>query len=434
MLVRLIDTPIDRVVLALIGDDAEGLFYEQLVRSQSRRLASIELRRHDAVQNEVAGPSTPVERPTAEGEIIEQFPKLIDQAQLSATPDGRPKLVDGLSDLILRHAEAEDIERELLNSPACRGFRGTVKQRLMEFLYLSEDNLHMALGPALFRNKELRRMATELGVDSARPQDQEQLILAILRALCFNTLAPPVGISEPIARLARLLADLRADSDQRSLDAAALEAGKILEQTLKDLLRMYGHLFFGGDFEAELLRRGLVSPRRDGNHVSRLTIGKALEVLEQLNSLLRRDATLKARWRVLGRSGEDLLPRRLRPEGAAKDIDCRQVLQAIIAARNDHAHTHDDLASTERDDMVDRIQKLHWFFCTCQAEGVYPDVLRYEGTYENRNGERFVLFLDETGRQRKVRTDEPIDARCHYYCFATNNPVHLYPTLVPKIH
>ena len=30
------------------------------------------------------------------------------------------------------------------------------------------------------------------------------------------------------------------------LVAAAIEAGKTLEQALKDLLRMYGFLFFGG--------------------------------------------------------------------------------------------------------------------------------------------------------------------------------------------
>ena len=74
------------------------------------------------------------------------------------------------------------------------------------------------------------------------------------------------------------------------------------------------------------------------------------------------------------------------------------------------------------------------FSATCQALGVYPDVLRYEGTYEDRNGERFVYFLDEKGRgSGKVRTDEKIDARRDYYCFATNNPIHLYPTLIPKL-
>jgi hypothetical protein len=61
-------------------------------------------------------------------------------------------------------------------------------------------------------------------------------------------------------------------------------------------------------------------------------------------------------------------------------------------------------------------------------------VLRYEGTYENRNGERFVYFRDENGGERKVRTDAKIDARRHYYCFATNNPIHLHPVLIPKLY
>jgi hypothetical protein len=40
--------------------------------------------------------------------------------------------------------------------------------------------------------------------------------------------------------------------------------------------------------------------------------------------------------------------------------------------------------------------------------------------------------VDEKGRERKVRTDDRFDPRRHYYCFATNNPVPLYPTLIPK--
>src|SRR5262249_35322356 len=159
--------------------------------------------------------------------------------QLSATPPDRPRLVAGLAELILKHADAEDIERELLSSPACRSFRGALQQRLTEFLYLSEENLRVALGPALFKNKDLRQMLAEFGEDSELPRDQDQLIVAILRALCFNTLAPPVGIGEYIGRLERLLADLRVSTDERDLAVAAVEAGKILELVLKDLLRMY---------------------------------------------------------------------------------------------------------------------------------------------------------------------------------------------------
>ena len=49
--------------------------------------------------------------------------------------------------------------------------------------------------------------------------------------LCFNTLTPPVGIGEYIARLKRLLADLRTGvCDERNLIGAAIEAGKILSR------------------------------------------------------------------------------------------------------------------------------------------------------------------------------------------------------------
>jgi O-acetyl-ADP-ribose deacetylase (regulator of RNase III) len=462
LLVRLVETPIRRVTLALIGDEAERLFYEQFVRSQAKRLAFIELRRRESPSSEATGqeshseaghtdrihradqisdsraPAVPaggmVEGSTADGEVVEQFLNLIDEARLSSTPPGRPKLVDGLSDVILRHADPVEIERELLSSPACRGFHGTLKQRLVEFLYLSEDNLRIALGPALFKNKDLRQMLKELGEDCDLPRDQDQLLVAILRALCFNTLTTPVGVGEYIARLERLLADLRGSSDQRALVAAAIEAGKILEQALKDLLRLYGALFFDGDYEAEFVRRKVVAPRRDGNYVSRLTIGQALDALEQLSSLMNRDSHLQAKWRALGRPVDNLLPREVGAESAGQGAgaDCDQVLREIIAVRNESVHTGGTDGITEPEEMVQKIQKLHAFFCTCQGLGLYPDVLRYEGTYENRNGERFVYFLDEKGRERKVRTDELIDARRHYYCFATNNPIHLHPTLIPK--
>src|SRR5262249_28912434 len=145
------------------------------------------------------------------------------------------------------------------------------------------------------------QMLKELGEDCDLPRDQDQLLVAILRALCFNTLTTPVGVGEYIARLERLLADLRGSSDQRALVAAAIEAGKILEQALKDLLRLYGALFFDGDYEVEFVRRKIVAPRRDRNHISRLTIGQALEALEQLSSLMNRDSHLQAKWRALGR-------------------------------------------------------------------------------------------------------------------------------------
>jgi len=468
LVVRLVATPIQRVTLALMGDEAERLFYERIVRSQAKRLAFLELRRRESAPHEVTDhlhqaqqeyeaeteqvnqterptaisePGTPavpasgqVEGSAAVGEIIEQFPKLIDEHRLSSTPPDRPKLVDGLAEIILRHADPDDIERELLSSPACRGFRGTLKQRLMEFLYLSEDNLRMALGPALFKNKDLRRMVEELGEDSDIPRDQDQLLVAILRALCFNTLTAPVGMGEYVARLERLLTDLRGGAyDERALIAAAIEAGKVLEQALKDLLRMYGFLFFGSDFETELVRRQVISPRRDRNHVSRLTIGQALDALEQLNSLMNHDPELKAKRQALGSSVDELLPSQIRADQAVQGDDCRHVLRQIIAARNESVHTGGSDGTADPDEMVQKLQKLHAFFCACQALGVYPDVLRYEGTYENRNGERFVYFLDEKGRERKVRTDEKIDVRRHYYCFATNNPIHLYPTLIPKL-
>jgi hypothetical protein len=99
--------------------------------------------------------------------IVEQFPSLIDEVRLAAVPPDRPKLVEGLAALILKHAAETEIETELLSSPAYRSFRGTVRQRLIEFLFLSEANHRKALGAALFKNRDLRTMLDELGESHA---------------------------------------------------------------------------------------------------------------------------------------------------------------------------------------------------------------------------------------------------------------------------
>ena len=241
-----------------------------------------------------------------------------------------------------------------------------------------------------------------------------------------------MGIGEYIARLERVLADLRGGtSDERALLAAAVEAGKVLEQALKDLLRLYGFLFFGGDFEAELVRRQVIAPRRDDNHLSRLTIGQALEGLEQLNSLMNRDATFQAKWRALGRLVDELLPRRI---GTEQGIDCRQVLRQIITARNASVHTGGTDGTAEPDEMVQKIQMLHAFFCGLSGDGDLPGRAMLRGDVREPRWRAVRLLPRREGPGRKVRTDEKIDARRHYYCFATNNPIYLHPTLIPKLY
>src|SRR5262249_39043917 len=160
-------------------------FYEQLVRANAPRCAASSLRTFEIrlgtkpaerPPRTRGAPNPPQEisahwrhGPLASGsgpslaemgeETGEQFPSLVDQTRLAASPADRPKLVAGLAALLLKHADAGDIEQELLRRPEFYGFRGTLEQRLMEFLYLGEKNLRIALGPALFKAKDLRRMA-----------------------------------------------------------------------------------------------------------------------------------------------------------------------------------------------------------------------------------------------------------------------------------
>jgi O-acetyl-ADP-ribose deacetylase (regulator of RNase III) len=449
LLARLAGTPVRQVILALIGDDAQRLFYEQLVRANAPRCAAASLRRYEQQLagkppepgggTEAVGPAETPEHgpnPTAlAGETGEEFPSLIDQTRLEAAPVERPKLVAGLAALVLKHAEPTEVEHELLNRPECFGFRGTLDQRLMEFLYLGEKNLRTALGPALFRAKDLRLMAEELGEDCDLARDPEQLIDLILRALCFNLLAAPTGLTQYVARIERLILDLEAPGATAATRiATGVEAAKGLEHFLKDILRLYGYHLFGPGFEQRLVRDHVIPARRDGG-ISRLTLGQARDALDHLEALVKKDRALRGRMDLLGRKPPALLPARLPAESTEKTLDGGEVLGSFIRWRNQEI-VHDDPSAPPAPDqraVQEQLASLRAFLLACRTEGIYPEVLRYEGTFENRNGERFVHFLDERNAERKVRTDEKIDPRCHYYCFATNNPLHLFPVLVPKL-
>lgn len=453
LLGRLVDTPVRHLILALVGDDAQRLFYEELVRANAPRCAASSLRQFEkhlvgGLPDSVEQAESPAKPPAAPGmpesglnpaelagETGEQFPSLIDETRLATTPAGQPKLVAGLTALLLRHADPTDIEEELLARPECYGFRGTVEQRLMEFLYLGEKNLRTALGPALFMAKHLRRMAEELGQDCDLAREPEQLIDLILRALCFNLLAPPVGLTQYEARVGRLVLDLETpDATEANWLATGVEAARVLEQVLKDLLRLYGFYLFGTGFEQELVRHHIVPVRRDGG-VARLTLGQARDALIHLEALVKKDRNLCDSLARLGRDRPALLPARLSVGNTGQGIDCGEALVRFTRWRNQEIVHQDPSAPPvlDRRAVREQMEYLRAFLLACRAERIYPEVLRYEGTFENRNGERFVHFLDERNVERKVRTDEKIDPRRHYYCFATNNPLHLFPVLVPKL-
>jgi O-acetyl-ADP-ribose deacetylase (regulator of RNase III) len=438
LLSRLVCTPIQHVVLALIGDDAERLFYEQLVRTNAPRCAAASLRLFEeqlacksSGTNAPSGTEMP-ERGPNPADLArvtgEQFPSLMDKTRLAGMPVDQPRLVVGLAELMLNHADPTDIDQELLSRPECYGFSGTVKQRLMEFLYLGENNLRMALGPALFKAKDLRQMAQELGADCDLARDPQQLIDLILRALCFNLLAPPIGLTQHVARVERLILDLEAPNATDAIRiSTAVQAAKVLEQVLKDILRLYGLYLFGPGFQHAPAWKKQVAH----GDVTKLTLGQAKDALVKLDVMVQKAPDLSGRLAHLGRTAPILLPAWRTREHTEKVIDG---LADFIRWRNEIIHDNPSAPRAPDQRAVRaQIEYLRAFLLACRAEGIYPEVLRYEGTFENRDGERFVHFLDERHAERKVRTDEKIDPRRHYYCFATNNPLHLFPVLVPKL-
>ena len=208
----------------------------------------------------------------------------------------------------------------------------------------------------------------------------------------------------------------------------------MLERVLKDILRLYGFYLFGPGFEQEFVRNRMATARRDGV-VARLTLGAARSALVQLEALVKKDRELSGPLARLGRNTLILLPARLTLEHTEKAINCGQWLSDFIDWRN-RVIVHDDPLAPQAPDLRavrTHLEYMRAFLLAGRAERIYPEVLRYEGTFENRNGERFVHFLDESNAVRHARTDEKIDPRRHYYCFATNNPLHLFPVLVPKL-
>jgi O-acetyl-ADP-ribose deacetylase (regulator of RNase III) len=479
------DTKISDLTLALVDSEATELFYEETVRAQADSVAVRGLRKREkeilheqrkldarfirpteeilpgagttslgllnavgavfnsiaagAVSNLLMNPgdaaSTGEAQPETPSAVVEQFPSLVDEVRLAAVPPDRPKLVEGLAGLILNHASETEIEAELLSHRAYRAFRGTVRQRLIEFLYLSEGHHRQALGAALFRNRDLRAMLEELGESHTHLNSGEDLATAILRALCFNTLAPPTGAIQHIQNIEAQMEASRNIRTTTDLDSVGNQTGQILERFLHEIIALYSSLFWGANFEEELIRRKLIDPNSPRS-LKTTTVGKACEIIKGITKALKKEPQLQRIWQPLGRGSYLLLPDAVSLPGGAGQVKTDDVLRDVEKWRRDSVHDRDASTGPSMKDIPElekALAEFHAFLCTCHSGGFYPDVLRYEGTFENRDGERFVHFLDEAGRERKVRTDERIDPRRHYYCFATNNPVHLWPVLVPKL-
>lgn len=470
------DTKISDLTLALVDSETTRLFYEEAVRTQADWVAVRGLRqREEEILNQRQGIGARFSLPTEEilphrgravrrilnavgsvlntlrhrghtasaGEpqseaksaIVEQFPSLVDEVRLAATSSDRPKLVEGLANLILKYASETEIETELLRNPACRFFRGTVRQRLIEFLYLSEGHHRQALGAALFKNRDLRAMLDELGESHSHLTSVEDLSTAILRALCFNTLALPTGSRQHIQNVEAQMEAARNIRNTTDLDSVGNQTGQILERFLHELIALHSSLFWGANFEEELIRRRLLD-QSSARSLNTTTVGKACEVIKGITKALKKEPQLQQVWKSLGRGEYLLVPSMVNLPGRADPVETDTVLRDVEAWRRDSVHDRTGASAPDMKDipkLEKALAEFHAFLCACHSGGFYPDVLRYEGTFENRDGERFVHFLDETGKDRKVRTDDKIDPRRHYYCFATNNPVHLWPVLVPKL-
>lgn len=517
LLRRLTETRISDVTLALVDSDATRVFYEELLRAQTDAVAVRALRHREEglvfcekrggeglnrlgarmmrpaydvytpSSNRLPAPASRLVRlcvdagrapaqvvralkpaastgsgvRSAESGVVEQFPNLVDEVRLAAAPPNRPKLVEGLAALILNHAPESEVETELLTHPACRGFRGTVRQRLIEFLYISETHHRKALGAALFRNRDLRCMLGELEEAHSHLSTDEELATAILRCLCFNTLAPPTGMRQHIQNVEAQMEASRDIRNTTDLDSVGNQTGQILERFLHELIALYSCLFWGPGFEEELITRKMLD-KNSARSLSTTTVGKAWEVITGITKALNKEQSMQEVWSGLGRTERLLLPRTVKFPGSVDMLNTEEVLRDVEAWRRASVHDRPDTSApgagpAQRDAVVltrvsvpgrtgasspdlkdipkleKALAEFHAFLCACRAGAFYPDVLRYEGTFENRDGERFVHFLDEAGKERKVRTDEKIDPRRHYYCFATNNPVHLWPVLIPKL-
>lgn len=276
-------------------------------------------------------------------------------------------------------------------------------------------------------------MLDELGESHAHLTSGEDLSTAILRALCFNTLAPPTGTLQHIQNVEAQMEASRNISNTTDLDSVGNQTGQILERFLHELIALYSCLFWGPNFEEEFIERKLLDKN---SSLKKATVGKAWEIITGITKALRKEPKLQQIWKSLGRTSDLLLPPKVIVPGSAEPVETEAVLRDVEAWRRDSVHDRPGATAPDMKDipkLEKALAEFHAFLCTCHSEGFYPDVLRYEGMFENRDGERFVHFLDEAGKERKVRTDEKIDPRRHYYCFSTNNPVHLWPVLVPKL-
>ena len=115
LLDRLPEMPVQHVILALMGDEAQRLFYERLVRSNEGRFAVRALRRHES-----GATKTSLER------SLEPLGGL---ASIGAGPMSLGWLASAVAKCVIEKAGGEGRRRQRSNAPAdCRRDSGTVPE------------------------------------------------------------------------------------------------------------------------------------------------------------------------------------------------------------------------------------------------------------------------------------------------------------------
>ena len=400
---QLAKSSVQKIIISLVNDNASSLFYDEivnLVRSQSKNLSIASLRQQEQSKNTSATPvdyQIPDISKVANGEIIEQVPNLVDLEHFNSIKDG-PKLVYGLADLILKYARTEDIERYILKGVACEGFVGSTKQRLVEFLYLSEENRRISLSQRLFRTKDLYEMAQKLTKPAAKPDEDlndGELVNLILKALGFNLLEPPSGINKAIIRTKELVNNFKSiNNDQASMDSIVVHVGKIFEETIGDLVSMYGFYFWGETYPEELQKL----PQLKDQLVKKMSLGNLFASLNHMNKILKSNPEIKSKFIALGKNADDeILPKNQLfnsgninfIEPASCKINFAEFTSKLSEVRNTAVHYQRDGRHNSKNRLAEILDSCLEFLQACKSTKIYPEVLRYNGTLENRDGEIF---------------------------------------------
>lgn len=331
------------------------------------------------------------------------------------------RAIRNLYELFREEFSEEERSRQAEDLRINHHYRGSDESVLLEHLVRAPSPVVFLRD--WFRQPDLHRIyERQFGQRPASRHDAEHVAKKIAGRLGFTVMELPPSLETVRENIDRREWATRTQDRRDRLWAAVADTGRELEQVVMVTLRFLAQACFHKSIDRLARDEGWVERRQ---LVSKASLGRQLELLSRLGSLLAEEESAQA---VEMRRSIDVTA--LNPKRS----------QRVTALRNKLIHPDTAEADLDLEILTERVRELlrearafldHLLGDESEGRGrIYPIVCRVTEIRIDRWGRTIVEAEDDRGKQELIVSRENLQPGHIYYMHARSNPIRVDPIIV----